>query len=211
ASETGFEQAVAAPSTLANSSIIPQFSGPFIPRPAETTISASGREILSVARTISLTITLKSWSFRSGVKSTISAEPPVSFKSKAFGLTAITLTAELITSVAKALLENAVFLTSICSPLKVGRLIAPSAKPASSLAATLGPNPFPLNELERTTTFAFSYFAADAIMDAYALFTKFFIVSWLASKTLDTPYLPNFSNSDLSTFPMERAVTVSPN
>src|SRR5690554_7254354 len=40
-SETGLEQAVAAPKTSANSSIIPQFSGPFNPRPPETTISAS--------------------------------------------------------------------------------------------------------------------------------------------------------------------------
>ena len=40
-SETGLEHAVAAPKTSANSSTIPQFSGPFKPLPAETTTSAS--------------------------------------------------------------------------------------------------------------------------------------------------------------------------
>ena len=40
-SETGLEHAVAALSVFAKSSIIFQFSGPFIPLPAETTISAS--------------------------------------------------------------------------------------------------------------------------------------------------------------------------
>ena len=44
-SETGFEQAVAAPKVLARSSIKFQFSGPFIPLPAETTISASAMDI----------------------------------------------------------------------------------------------------------------------------------------------------------------------
>ena len=40
-SETGLEQAVAAPSVSASDSIIAQFSGPLSPLPAETTISAS--------------------------------------------------------------------------------------------------------------------------------------------------------------------------
>ena len=38
-SETGFEQAVAAPKTSAKSSIIFQFSGPLRPLPPETTTS----------------------------------------------------------------------------------------------------------------------------------------------------------------------------
>ncbi len=40
-SETGFEQAVAAPRVVAKSSIRCQFSGPFRPRPPDTTMSAS--------------------------------------------------------------------------------------------------------------------------------------------------------------------------
>ena len=44
-SATGREQAVAAPKDFAKFSIIPQFSGPFNPLPAETTSSASGKRI----------------------------------------------------------------------------------------------------------------------------------------------------------------------
>ena len=40
-SETGLEQAVAAPNTPAKSSINPQFYGPLSPLPPETTTSAS--------------------------------------------------------------------------------------------------------------------------------------------------------------------------
>ncbi len=47
-SETGLEHAVAAPKTVAKSSIKCQFSGPFKPLPPETTISASAMVILSV-------------------------------------------------------------------------------------------------------------------------------------------------------------------
>src|SRR5476651_1365089 len=70
-SETGFEQAVAAPNNPANSSTIPQFSGPFNPRPPETTISASGNETLSVDRTISFNIALQSDVLASTLKSSI--------------------------------------------------------------------------------------------------------------------------------------------
>src|SRR5690606_2630563 len=107
----------------------------------------------------------------------ISALVAASFNSKAFGFNAITLLAEEMISVAKALFEKAVFFTSRLSPFHVGRLIAPSARPASNFAATRGANPLPLNELERTTMEACSCFAAEAIIDAYALFTKFFKLS----------------------------------
>ena len=48
-SETGLEHAVAAPRTSANSSTIPQFSGPFKPLPAETTTSASAMVTFPIA------------------------------------------------------------------------------------------------------------------------------------------------------------------
>src|SRR5690606_6604832 len=72
ASETGLEHAVAAPKTSANSSIIFQFSGPFNPRPADTTIFASGNGILSVACMISLTTVDKSVAATCGWKASIS-------------------------------------------------------------------------------------------------------------------------------------------
>ncbi len=57
-SETGFEQAVAAPKTSAKSSIKCQFSGPFKPRPPETTMSASAILTLSEALSSELTFRL---------------------------------------------------------------------------------------------------------------------------------------------------------
>ena len=51
-SDTGLEQAVAAFKTSANSSIIGQFSGPFRPLPAETTVSASAMVTLPVTLSI---------------------------------------------------------------------------------------------------------------------------------------------------------------
>ena len=67
-SETGFEQAVAAPKTPANSSIIPQFSGPFIPRPADTTISASAIAIFPELFSTEVTFTPKSFASMIGLK-----------------------------------------------------------------------------------------------------------------------------------------------
>ena len=58
-SETGLEQAVAAPSVFAKSSTKFQFSGPFKPLPPETTISASAIEIFSSSSIIDLTCTFE--------------------------------------------------------------------------------------------------------------------------------------------------------
>src|SRR5690606_35110502 len=93
ASDTGLEHAVAAPNTSANSSIIAQFSGPLSPLPADTTISASGRVILSVARTISCTIVPKSDSAKLGTKSTICALPDTCLAGYTLGLIVNTLVA----------------------------------------------------------------------------------------------------------------------
>ena len=61
-SETGLEQAVAAPKTSAKSSIRFQFSGPLRPRPPEITISASAIETLSedLSTDVTSTLSLKS-------------------------------------------------------------------------------------------------------------------------------------------------------
>src|SRR6188508_1375082 len=71
ASDTGLEQAVAAPSMAASSSTIPQFSGPFIPRPAETTNSASGNGTVVPDELdfTSLTVTLDATELKSTVTS----------------------------------------------------------------------------------------------------------------------------------------------
>src|SRR5690606_26265065 len=166
ASDTGFEQAVAAPSASANSSMIPQFSGPFNPLPPDTTISASGKETLSVARIISFTTVVKSSGEGWFSNATISASTGLSLNSKAFAFKAITLTAEFNSVTANALPENAVFLTRNILPSIVGNSTTPFAKPATSFAASRGANPLPLNELDSTTMDEFSCLAAASIMDA---------------------------------------------
>src|SRR5687767_3430967 len=70
-SATGREQAVVAPNTPASSSTIFQFSAPFKPRPALTTISASGRGTVPplVFDFTSLTVIREFAEERSGLKS----------------------------------------------------------------------------------------------------------------------------------------------
>ena len=59
-SDTGLEQAVAAPKVAAKSSIKCQFSGPFKPLPPDTTTSASAMLTCPVAA--STAVTLSCWS-----------------------------------------------------------------------------------------------------------------------------------------------------
>src|SRR5690606_5135986 len=178
---------VAAPKTLASSSISPQFSGPFNPRPPDTTISASANDTLSVARTISLMIVFKLFSIP-GLNSTISGWTSCVFNSYEFGVSDITLLAAFNSVNAKALLENVTLFTVRLSPLTSGSATAPGANAASSLAAILGAKPLPLNEFESIVTFAFSAFAADAITAAYEWLTKDFKLSARTFNILEAPY-----------------------
>ena len=68
-SETGLEHAVAAPKTAAKSSTNPQFSGPFSPRPPETTMSASAIDTFPLTFSTDSTFTPKSLSPIDGLKS----------------------------------------------------------------------------------------------------------------------------------------------
>src|SRR5690606_7013261 len=152
----------------ANSSIIFQFSGPFNPRPADTTIFASGNGILSVVCTISLTTVDKSVPETCGWKALISIVVWASTASMVFGVKAITLMVVVSSCVAIALPEKADFLISQTSPLIMGNVIAPSASAASNLAAIRGASPFPLKELDSTMVVACMLFATSAITAAYA-------------------------------------------
>ncbi|MNL38886.1 hypothetical protein D3C87_1611310 [compost metagenome] len=84
----------------------------------------------------------------------------------AFGLSATTFTAEVNSVTAKAFPEKAVFFTWNFPPSNCGNSTAPSTNPASSFTAIRGANPFPENELDKTTTSAFSFLAASAITAA---------------------------------------------
>ena len=79
-SDTGLEQAVAAPNTSARFSINPQFSGPFNPRPPDTTTSASA--IVTLPTALSTESTETPESITKGEKSSTEAEPSDSIKPK---------------------------------------------------------------------------------------------------------------------------------
>ncbi len=110
-SDTGFEHAVAAPRTEAKSSIMPQFSGPFIPRPAETTISASAMVTFPDTFSTLCTLIPKSASFKDGVKLSSVNEDAFSINPKEFFAIPNTFTAVLISVKLNALFEKAVLLT----------------------------------------------------------------------------------------------------
>ena len=107
----GLEQAVAAPRTDANSSNIPQFSGPFIPRPPETTMSASAIVTFPVVFSTDSTFTEKSASFNVGAKSSSDTDEAVSTKPKEFLLIESTFTSVEISVILNALFEKAVLFT----------------------------------------------------------------------------------------------------
>lgn len=91
-SDTGFEQAVAAPSTSASSSIIPQFSGPLRPLPPETTMSASAMVSFPETLSILVTLMLRSASDISTEKEVIVASVFNSLRPKEFPDKPMTLT-----------------------------------------------------------------------------------------------------------------------
>ena len=101
-SDTGLEQAVAAPKTVARASIKYQFSGPFRPLPPDTTISASAMVTLSV--TLSTAVTLSVDFEVEYSPSRFSALEGCSFRPKAFDERLITALLLLLTLLLKALL-----------------------------------------------------------------------------------------------------------
>src|SRR5690554_1463918 len=110
-SETGLEHAVVAPNTSANSSINPQFSGPFNPRPPETTTSASAMVTFPVTFSIFSTLTPKSASFKLGLKSSVAAAAEASTTPNEFFANANTFVSEVISVTSKALFEKAFLFT----------------------------------------------------------------------------------------------------
>src|SRR5690606_11261803 len=108
-SDTGLEQAVAAPKTSANSSIMPQFSGPFNPLPPDTTISASAMATLPF--TLSTDSTLISEATKEGLKASSVAFPVDSTKPKELFDRPMIFTSVLICVNSNALFVNAVRLT----------------------------------------------------------------------------------------------------
>src|SRR5690606_7417256 len=131
ASATGRLHARAACNVFARSSTIPQFSGPFSPLPALTTISASVRGISPLDLLTLVTFTRPASTVVS--KGTTSALPSPAVILYAFGFSAITLTSVLIAILANAFPEKTLFLT--VNPFAVsGNATAPETSPAFNLS-----------------------------------------------------------------------------
>mmetsp|Transcript_3334 Transcript_3334/g.7844 ORF Transcript_3334/g.7844 Transcript_3334/m.7844 type:complete len:245 (-) Transcript_3334:916-1650(-) len=205
-SETGLEHAVAAPNTSANSSIIPQFSGPFIPLPADTTTSASAIVTFPDTLSTDATFTPNNESSKLGAKDSAVAAPEFSTNPNELFETPIIFTSELSSVILNALFVNAVLFT-VKGLVLVGAATTLEAYPASKFTAKIGANVL-LSALELTiTTFDPSCFAAWCSADAYALALKSFKLSVDTFKTLSTPYVPNSEASSTLTV---TAVTVVP-
>ena len=109
-SATGLEQAVAAPSTSASSSIMYQFSAALSPRPPDTTIEASSNNTLPVAFSVAIIFISKSLSERVGKKGSTIAGVGFSFTPKALGANPTIFIGVVILFKLTALLEKALLL-----------------------------------------------------------------------------------------------------
>src|SRR5690606_28008702 len=137
----------------------PQFSGPFRPRPPETTSSASVSGTAPVTLLVSFTCTPKSLSSKLTSSFSTVAEPSPFFTGKVLGIRVTTLISLVTLTWAKALPEKTVFFTT--KPLAVsGCATAPATIPAFSLAATRGATDLPVTSWLATTTYAPSFTAA---------------------------------------------------
>ena len=159
-SDTGLLHAVAAPKSLARSVTNPQFSGPFRPRPPETTISASERDTSPSTFFVETTFTLAE-----GVVATngfTEAIASILVTGNEFGLRVIIFIAVLIPTCAKALPPNTFFLTT--KPLLVsGKSIAPVTSPAFKKTLRLGAIAFPSILFDNTSTVALIFLTSSEI------------------------------------------------
>ena len=181
-SETGFEQAVAAPRISASSSIIAQFSGPFNPRPADTTTSASAIVTLSFA--LSMEVTLVDDVVKLGANASICAAAFFSTIPNELLDTPTILIGVDISVLQNALLVNAVRFT--VNGFRFDGVATtfgtyPALRPTASRGAMYLLSALALN----TTTVALSFSAAFFIASAYILALKSLTESIF--NTLSTP------------------------
>ena len=152
-SDTGLEQAVAAPRVSAKVSIISQFSGPLRPLPAETTISASAIVTLPVSFSIFKIL------WFDGALSTLNvstdASLMLSISPKELEETPIILRSSIISVEENALLVKHVLLTINGSMLS-GRSITLDTKDVSIIPDRWAPKNFELADEDRITSEEFS-------------------------------------------------------
>ena len=150
-SATGRLHAVVAPNSVASSSMMDQFSGPFIPLPADTTNSASGNGTIPSSLFTSITLTEEL-----GIETSIDS---ISIVVPIFsGLNELpdkdnTLFSVFTKKSAIAFPENTDFLTE--NPFeKSGTAITPETEPADNLADNLPSSDLPEEECATTTVLA---------------------------------------------------------
>src|SRR5687768_8311241 len=160
ASATGRLQANAAPNASASSSTMPQFSGPFNPRPALTTTSASVSNTLPDVLEEETTFILGASTVVG--KGTTSAVPSPEIIVKEFTFSVITFMSVFTDTCANAFPEKTFFLT--VKPFEVsGKATAPETRPAFKRTANRGAIDLPLELLENTIILAPVCSAACAI------------------------------------------------
>src|SRR5690606_9606051 len=181
---TGLEQAVAAPSTFAKSSSIPQFSGPFNPLPPETTISASA--MLTLLEALSTESTCTPLSGILGEKSSAVALAECSFNPKELLETPTIFTSVSMLVKLKALLVKAVRFT-VKGDVLVGASTTFDAYPASRFTANRGAKYLLSAVWLNITIFVPSFSAACLMTFAYVLALNVSNLLSLTFKTLSTP------------------------
>ena len=136
---------------------MPQFSGPFNPRPPLTTILASVNGISPSTLWVAVTL-IEAAGIAIDNASTAQA-PSCMCTPKQFWLIEITLTGVSILICANAFPEKTVLVT--VNPLLVsGKLFAPVTIPACNFTATAGAIAFPFKLWAKTSTDALAAFAA---------------------------------------------------
>ena len=144
-SATGLEQAVAAPKDLAKSSIIPQFSGPFKPLPAETTNSASGKGISPSGFLVEITLMAADPAFP--LVSSIAQSLHDFSGWILFGSNEIIFVEEFTFTKPIAFPENTF---TLILPSPSGNATAPETSPAFKRTDNLGATAFPIKSWEKT-------------------------------------------------------------
>ena len=131
---TGRLHAVVASKVVASSSTMPQCSGPFKPRPAETTRTASGRGTDPSLLDALKPVTFNDASPTSGANDSTSATAPPVSTPKALGVVVMTFTSESTDTWAMALPLN----TLRCTVLPSSTPVTPGTMPAPNRTATRG-------------------------------------------------------------------------
>ena len=198
---TGRLHAVVASRVVANSSTMPQCSGPFRPRPADTTRTASGRGTEPSLLDALNPVTFSEASPTSGANDATAASGPPPSTPNALGVVVMTFTSESTETWAMALPLNTFRFTVLPS----SNPVTPGTMPAPRRTATRGATARPTWLWGATTREAPSAFAASETARAICASSW---RSWATCNTLEAPALPAPPSAFKA--PMASATTSAP-